>query len=158
MNVKKEYLELAEFAVEQARKAGGDAAVAAEAYVNDTESIQVTVNGRAVEQMSAVKEAGIGIRRAPRRQAGLRLDERPVPEGGPAPWSRIWSRRSFTTRPTSSTSSRGKRTAGCGPTGQATGFGLLRPAVAATPVQEKIKTALRMEAAGLDSARRSRAR
>jgi len=64
MKFKKEYLEIAQFAVEKAKKSGTakGAEVAAEAYVNDTESLQVNVSGRAVEQMNAVKEAGIGLR------------------------------------------------------------------------------------------------
>lgn len=59
MNAKKEYLELAQDAAERAKKAG---AAAAEAFVSDAESIQVTVNAGQVEQMNAVREAGIGVR------------------------------------------------------------------------------------------------
>jgi PmbA protein len=59
VNAKKEYLELARDAAERAKKAG---AGAAEAFVSDTESIQVTVSAGEVEQMNAVREAGIGLR------------------------------------------------------------------------------------------------
>ena len=58
MKEKKEYLELAQYAVEQARKAGAEA----EAFVSETESVQIMVASRQVEQMNAVREAGIGIR------------------------------------------------------------------------------------------------
>jgi predicted Zn-dependent protease len=96
-------LDIAQLAVERAKKAGaGGAAVAAEAYVNDTESIQVNVSARAVEQMSAVKEAGIGIRvlRDGKMAFGSTNDL------SKAPWrSSTTGQRSSTTRPTSSTSS-----------------------------------------------------
>jgi PmbA protein len=59
MQEKKEYLELAQYAVEQGKKSGAEAA---EAYISDTESVQVTVNNRQVEQMNAVREGGIGLR------------------------------------------------------------------------------------------------
>ncbi len=59
MKEKKEYMELARQAVDMAKKAGADAA---EAFISDTDSVQVSVSGREVEQMSAVKEAGIGLR------------------------------------------------------------------------------------------------
>jgi len=59
MNAKKDYLELARDAAERAKAAGADAA---EAFVSDTESIQVTVSAGQVEQMNAVREAGIGVR------------------------------------------------------------------------------------------------
>jgi PmbA protein len=59
MKEKKEYLDLVQFAVDQGKKAGADAA---EAFISDTESIQVSVNNRQVEQVNAFREAGIGLR------------------------------------------------------------------------------------------------
>lgn len=59
MNARKEYMDLARYATERAQAAG---AAAAEAFVTDSESIQVQVNDRQVEQMNAVREAGIGVR------------------------------------------------------------------------------------------------
>ncbi len=151
MNVKKEYLELAEFAVEQARKAGGDTAVAAEAYVNDTESIQVTVNGRAVEQMSAVKEAGIGVRvlRDGKLAFGSTNDLSRKAVGalvGDLVKKVVYhTADEFNVIP-------GKED-GVPAAGRPGGedLGAYDPEIAAVPVEDKIKTALRMEAAGLDS-------
>ncbi len=59
MNAKKEYLELARWAVDEARKAGADGA---EAIIADSESLEVSVSGKAVEQFNAVRDAGIGLR------------------------------------------------------------------------------------------------
>ncbi len=59
MKEKKEYLDLAGYAVDQARKAGADAA---EAFISDSEKVEVFVSNRAVESLNASSEAGIGIR------------------------------------------------------------------------------------------------
>jgi len=56
---KKEYMDLAQSAVERAKRAG---AGAAEAFVSDTQSVHISVSGRQVEQVNAVQEAGIGLR------------------------------------------------------------------------------------------------
>jgi PmbA protein len=56
---KKEYMDLALWAVEQAKAAGADGA---EAYISDSESVQINVSGRQVEQVQAVLDAGIGVR------------------------------------------------------------------------------------------------
>ncbi len=59
MKEKKEFMQLAQLAVEFGKKAGADAA---EAFIADTNSVQVSVSGRQVEQVNAVREAGIGLR------------------------------------------------------------------------------------------------
>jgi PmbA protein len=59
MKEKKEYIDLAALAVDTAGKAGADGA---EAYISDTESVQIDVSGRQVETVNAVREAGIGVR------------------------------------------------------------------------------------------------
>jgi PmbA protein len=59
VNEKKEYMDLVQSAVERAKKIGADGA---EAFVSDTQSVQISVSGRQVEQVSAVQEAGIGLR------------------------------------------------------------------------------------------------
>jgi PmbA protein len=59
MEAKKEYMDLASYAVDQAKKAGADAA---EAYILDSESVNITVSNKAAEQVNAVKDKGIGIR------------------------------------------------------------------------------------------------
>ncbi len=151
MNFKKEYMDIARFAVERAKKAGaGGAAVAAEAYVNDTESIQVTVSARAVEQMSAVNEAGIGVRvlRDGKMAFGSTNDLSKEAVGtmvdGLVKKVVYHTVDEFNVIP-----------------GQADGaiaadrlgyedLGSYDARVAEVPVQEKIQTALRMEAAGLD--------
>jgi predicted Zn-dependent protease len=59
MKENKAYMDLAALAVDAARSAGADAA---EAYISDTESVQIDVSGRQVETVNAVREAGIGVR------------------------------------------------------------------------------------------------
>ena len=59
MKEKKEYMDLAGLAVDWARKAGADAA---EAFISDSEKVEVFVSGRTVESLNASSEAGIGIR------------------------------------------------------------------------------------------------
>ena len=59
MTEKKEYLELARWAVDQAKQAGADGA---EALVADSESVQISISSKQVEQFNAVRDAGIGLR------------------------------------------------------------------------------------------------
>jgi len=59
MKEKKEYIDLAKYAVDQAKKAGADAA---EVFISDSENVEVFVSNRAVESLNASSEAGIGIR------------------------------------------------------------------------------------------------
>jgi PmbA protein len=151
MDFKKEYMDVARFAVERAKKAGaGGAAVAAEAYVNDTESIQVTVSARAVEQMSAVKEAGIGIRvlRDGKMAFGSTND---LSKGAVA--SMVDG---LVKKVVYHTADEFNVIPGKDDGALASGrlgyedLGSYDERVAEVPVQEKIQTALRMEAAGLD--------
>ncbi len=147
MNQKKEYLELAQHAVEWAKKAG---AGAAEAFISDIESVQVMVNARQVEQMNAVREAGIGVRvlRDGRQAFGSTNDLdrgavnalteelvrkvvyhsadefNVIPEKGDGFLEGDWS--------------------------DHPDLSVYDPKISEVPVQEKIKTALRMEQAGLD--------
>ena len=151
MNFKKEYLEIARFAVERAKKAGaGGATVAAEAYVNDTESIQVTVNARAVEQMSAVKEAGIGVRvlRDGKMAFGSTNDLSKEAVGGLVDGlvKKVvyHTADEFNVIPGKDDGALESDRLGY------EDLGSYDPRVAEVPVQEKIQTALRMEAAGLD--------
>lgn len=151
MKFKKEYMDAAEFAAERAKTAGGGgAAVAAEAYVVDTESIQVNVSGRAVEQMNAVKEAGIGVRvlRDGKMAFGSTndLSRKSVGElvDGLVKKVVYHTEDEFNVIP---------GTAEGGLTAGAAGYqdlGSYDERIAEVPVQEKIQTALRMEAAGLD--------
>ncbi len=149
MNFKKEYLDTAQFAVEQARKAGG-AAVAAEAYVSDTESIQVNVSGRAVEQMSAVKEAGIGVRvlRESKMAFGSTNDLSREAVGslveGLVKKVVYHSADEFNVIPGEADGALSSDSKGYDD------LDAYDPQIAEIPVQEKIQSALRMEAAGLD--------
>ena len=59
MKANRDYMDLALLAVDRARKSGADVA---EAFVSDAESVQISVSNRQVEQMNAVREAGIGLR------------------------------------------------------------------------------------------------
>jgi PmbA protein len=150
MNFKKEYLDIARFAVERAKKAGaGGAAVSAEAYVNDTESIQVTVNARAVEQMSAVKEAGIGVRvlRDGKTAFGSTNDLSRDAVGGMVDGLVkkvvFHTADEFNIIPSKDDGALAADRLGY------EDLGSYDPRVAEVPVQEKTQTALRMEAAGL---------
>ncbi|HSA94690.1 MAG TPA: TldD/PmbA family protein [Acidobacteriota bacterium] len=152
MNYKKEYGDIANIAVERALKAGvkAGAKVAAEAFVSDTETIQVNVSGRAVEQMNAVKEAGIGVRvlREGKMAFGSTNDLAPKAVGALAE-SLVQkvvyhTADEFNTLPEAADG--GLK---AGPAGLED-LGAYDEGVAAVPVQDKIKTALRMEAAGLD--------
>ncbi|HUU28039.1 MAG TPA: TldD/PmbA family protein [archaeon] len=59
MKEKKEYTELALYAVEQAKKLGADSA---EAFISESQAVQISVSGRQTEQVNAVQDAGIGLR------------------------------------------------------------------------------------------------
>jgi len=146
VNYKKDYMDAAEFAVERARKAG----TSAEAFVNDTESIQVNVSARAVEQMSAVKEAGIGVRalRDGKMAFGSTNDLSKKAVGdlvdGLVKKVVYHTADEFNVIP---------GLADGGLASGATGYedlGSYDERVAEVPVQEKIQTALRIESAGLD--------
>jgi len=152
VNYKKEYWDIANIAVEQAAKAGrkAGAAVAAEAFVSDTETIQVNVSGRAVEQMNAVKEAGIGVRvlRDGRMAFGSTNDLSANAVGALAE-SLVQkvvfhTADEFNTLPDAADGG-----LAAGPAGFED-LDAYDEKVAAVPVQDKIKTALRMEAAGLE--------
>ncbi|MFO7733780.1 MAG: TldD/PmbA family protein [Candidatus Aminicenantes bacterium] len=152
MNFKKDYLDIAQFAVERAKKAGaGGAAVAAEAYVMDTESIQVNVSARAVEQMNAVKEAGIGVRvlRDGKMAFGSTNDLSKKAVGdmvdGLVKKAAYHTADEFHIIPGAEDGGLAGGTDGYGD------LGSYDPRIAEVPVQDKIRTALRMEAAGLDA-------
>jgi PmbA protein len=146
VNFKKDYLDIARFAAERARKAGASA----EAYVNDAESIQVNVSARAVEQMNAVKEAGIGVRvlRDAKMAFGSTNDLSRKAVGdlvdGLVKKVVYHTADEFNVIP-------GAEDGGlaAGPDGY-DDLGSYDERVAEVPVQEKIQTALKMEAAGLD--------
>jgi PmbA protein len=59
MKEKKEYMDLVQNAVDQAKKTGADAA---EAFISDSQKVEIFVNNRAVESVNASNEAGIGLR------------------------------------------------------------------------------------------------
>lgn len=59
MKEKKEYMNLAHYAVDYAKKKG---AYAVEAFISDSQDVQINVSNRQVEQVSAVTDAGIGVR------------------------------------------------------------------------------------------------
>jgi len=150
VNAKKDYLDIAEYAVGRAKAAG---TAAAEACVTDTESTQVTVSGREVEQMNAVKEAGIGVRvmRDGKMAFGSTNDlsrgaVRELVEGLAAK-AVYHTADEFNVIPGPEDGT----AAGGWPTGADAELGVYDPMVAETPVQDKIRTALRMEAAGLDA-------
>ncbi|MDZ7262132.1 MAG: TldD/PmbA family protein [candidate division KSB1 bacterium] len=59
MSEHKNYTDLVQLAIERCKKLGADAA---EAYISDSQSVQISVSNRQVEQVNAVHDVGIGIR------------------------------------------------------------------------------------------------
>lgn len=59
MKEKKEYMDLALLAVDQAKKSGADAA---EAFITDSQSVQIDISQRAVEKVNSSADVGLGIR------------------------------------------------------------------------------------------------
>jgi PmbA protein len=59
MKFNKEYLDLAKFAVDLAKKTGADAA---EAYISHSQEVQIKVSNRQAEEVNASEDAGIGLR------------------------------------------------------------------------------------------------
>jgi PmbA protein len=147
MKEKKEYMDLALLAVDIGKKAGADGV---EAFISDAESVQVSVSNRQVEQVNAVREAGIGLRLLKdqkmisgstnelSREAiqGL-VDDlmRKVPFHTPDEFNVITGKESGVLDKDWSSYSESIT---------------YDPQIAETPVQEKIQRALRMEQAGLE--------
>jgi predicted Zn-dependent protease len=59
MKQKKEYMDLTQFAVDQAIKAGADAA---DAFVTDSQKVEIFTSSRSVESVNSSSDAGVGIR------------------------------------------------------------------------------------------------
>ncbi len=59
MKQKKEYMDLSQYAVEQAIKAGADAA---DAFITDSQNVEIYVSNRSVESVNASSDTGVGIR------------------------------------------------------------------------------------------------
>ena len=59
MKQKKEYMDLAQYAVDQAVKAGADAA---DAFVTDSQRTEIFTSNRSVESVNSSSDAGVGIR------------------------------------------------------------------------------------------------
>lgn len=59
MKQKKEYMDLTKYAVNQAMKAGADAA---DAFVTDSQNVEIFTSNRAVESVNSSSDAGVGIR------------------------------------------------------------------------------------------------
>ena len=59
MREKSEYMDLVQFAVDQAKNSGADTA---EAFISDSQSVQINVSNRETEQVNAYSDVGIGLR------------------------------------------------------------------------------------------------
>jgi PmbA protein len=59
MKQKKEYMDLAKYAVDQAMKAGADAA---DAFITDSQKVEIFSGNRSVESVNSSSDAGVGIR------------------------------------------------------------------------------------------------
>jgi len=59
MKQKKEYIDLTQYAVDQAMKAGADAA---DAFVTDSQKVEIFTSNRAAESVNSSSDAGVGIR------------------------------------------------------------------------------------------------
>jgi PmbA protein len=147
MKEKKEYMDLALYAVDLARKAGADAI---EAFVSDTQSVEINVSGRQVETVNAVVEAGVGLRLLKdqklafgssnelSRDAVKNLVEglmKKVPYHSPDEFNVIAGTEGGTL---------------VGPWASQADLVPYDPQIAEVPVQEKIKQAIRLETAALD--------
>lgn len=147
MKEKKEYMDLTLIAVDQAKKMGADAA---EAFISDSQGVDISVNNRQVEQVNAVHDVGIGIRilKDQKMISGSSNDLakdsikelvsdllRKVPFHTPDEFNLIPGKES-----------------GLLAKDWATYTDLLSydPKIAEEPIQEKIKRAISLEAAGLD--------
>jgi PmbA protein len=59
MKQKKEYMDLSQYAVDQAMRAGADAA---DAFITDSQKVEIYTSNRSVESVNASSDAGVGIR------------------------------------------------------------------------------------------------
>jgi PmbA protein len=147
VNEKKEYLDLALWAVEEAKKGGADGA---EAFVVDSESVSISVSGRQVEQVNAVRDSGIGVRvmkdnkiafgstndlSRPAVQSMVGDLVRKVPFHSADEFNVLAGKDGALDRPWGSYADRIS----------------FDPRIAEVPVEEKIRRAIALEAAGLDS-------
>jgi len=147
MKEKKEYMDLTALAVDAARKAGADAA---EAYISDTESVQVDVSGRQAETVNAVREAGIGVRVLKDQKLAFGSTNELSKKAIQAIVQDLMKKVVFHT-PDEFNVIAGKE-AGTLEGGWATHADLVTydPQIAEVPVQEKIKRAIQIEASALD--------
>lgn len=147
MKQKAEYTDLALRAVAAGRRAGADGA---EAFLSDTESVQVTVSGGKIEQVNAAREAGIGLRLLKDRRMISGSTNELSPDAVENLVRELMRKLPYHTPDEFHTIPGGES-------------GMLEkewsgyadlitydPAIAEAPVEDKIRKALRMEAAGLE--------
>jgi len=147
MKEKKEYLDLTALAVDTARKAGADAA---EAYILDTESVQIDVSGRQVETINAVREAGIGVRVLKEQKLAFGSTNELSKKAVQAVVYDLLKKVVFHT-PDEANVIAGKEAGQIeGPWAGQADFITYDPQIAGVPVQEKIKRAIELEASALD--------
>jgi PmbA protein len=147
MKEKKEYMDLTALAVDTARKAGADAA---EAYISDTESVQVDVSGRQVETVNAVREAGIGVRVLKEQKLAFGSTNELSKKAVQAMVQDLMKKVVFHT-PDESNVIAGKEAGQLeGPWASHAELVTYDPQIAEVPVQEKIKRAIQLEASALD--------
>ncbi len=156
MEFKKERLDIARETVELAVKAGRSQGIkiAAEAFVEDTESLQVNISGREVEQLNAVAEAGVGLRiiREDRTAFGSTNE---LSRRGIAAMAEELVRKAAYHTPDEFNcipgTAEGAVSGGSGGTAGYEDLGTCDPAISAAPVKDKIERALKLEAGGLDA-------
>lgn len=148
MNAKKEYLELARWAVDEARKAGADGA---EAIIADSESLEVSVSAKAVEQFNAVRDAGIGLRFLKDQKMAFGSSNDLAKPAIKDMIAGLAKKVPYHTPDEFNVLAGAEDGAKAGEWAAEAEAVAYDPKVAETPVEEKVKRALRVEAAGLES-------
>lgn len=148
MKEKKDYMDLAIYAVEQGKRAGADAA---EAFISDTESIQANVSGGQVEQVNAVREAGIGLRLLKDQKLAFGSTNELSQPAVQSMVKDLMSKVVFHTPDEFNIIAGKEEGLPAGDWSSLTDLITYDPQVAEIPVQEKIKRALQMESAALGS-------
>jgi PmbA protein len=147
MQEKKEYMELARVAVEFGKKSGADAA---EAFIADTVAAEVKVSGRKVEEVNAVREAGVGLRLLKDQKLAFGSTNELSEKAVRSLIGDLMKKVVFHT-PDEFNVIAGKESESL--EGMWSGYSDLityDPQIAGVPIQEKIQRAIQMEAAALD--------
>jgi len=147
MKEKQEFMDLARQAVDQARRTGADAA---EAFISDSEKVEIFVSGRAVESLNASSEAGIGIRILKDQKMIFGSSNELLKDSVKDLVSDLIKKVPFHTPDEFNTMSGKENGFLEGDWSKYTDLVSYDPKITEVPVQEKIKRAIALETGGLD--------